>query len=287
MRELLQRFQVIRPLVAVLLVVGLGSASPAPKSAEPEAIEVPFEMLPSNHMVVEVELNEEGPYRLIFDLGSPITLISSKAAKETGMIGNVSALALLFSTQQSHEIEAMTIGELTAEEVPVMVMDHPVVGALGRMLGKPIDGLVGHSFFARYKTTINYKTKKMTFTPVDAEVRDFFTELPNRMMSRDKVAERIVLEPAGLFGIVLEEEEPEAEDQESVILIKSVLENSPAALAGLKAGDQLKELDGRWTTSIADVYYAASKVDLMKTVPVIVIRDGEEIPFSMTVRPGI
>ena len=31
---------------------------------------VPFEMLPSNHMLVEARINEKGPYHLIFDLGA-------------------------------------------------------------------------------------------------------------------------------------------------------------------------------------------------------------------------
>ena len=33
---------------------------------------VPFEMLPTNHMLVEARINDKGPYHLIFDLGSPL-----------------------------------------------------------------------------------------------------------------------------------------------------------------------------------------------------------------------
>ena len=47
---------------------------------------MPFEMLASNHMVVEAKINGKGPYRLIFDLGAPITLLSNKAAEASGAI---------------------------------------------------------------------------------------------------------------------------------------------------------------------------------------------------------
>ena len=55
-------------------------------TAKGEVAVVPFEMLPSNHMVVEVKLNGKGPYRFIFDLGAPITLVSNKAADASGAI---------------------------------------------------------------------------------------------------------------------------------------------------------------------------------------------------------
>ena len=42
--------------------------------------------------------------------------------------------------------------------------------------------------------------------------------------------------------------------------ILKVLDGSPASRAGLTAGDVLCTIDGRWITSIADVYHAAAKV---------------------------
>ena len=46
---------------------------------------VPFEMLPTNHMLVEARINDKGPYRLIFDLGAPITLLSNRASEGSGV----------------------------------------------------------------------------------------------------------------------------------------------------------------------------------------------------------
>ena len=40
-----------------------------PDKAKTKAV-VPFEMLPTNHMLVEARINDKGPYHLIFDLGA-------------------------------------------------------------------------------------------------------------------------------------------------------------------------------------------------------------------------
>ena len=43
-------------------------------------------MLPSNHMLVRAMINGKGPYRLIFDLGHPITLLSNRASETSGVV---------------------------------------------------------------------------------------------------------------------------------------------------------------------------------------------------------
>ncbi len=37
-------------------------------------------------MVVRARINGKGPFRLIFDLGAPITLLSNQAAEASGVI---------------------------------------------------------------------------------------------------------------------------------------------------------------------------------------------------------
>ncbi|QDV37325.1 PDZ domain-containing protein [Tautonia plasticadhaerens] len=268
-------------LAASLALVGLGSARPA---VDPEAkVEVPFDLLPSNHMVVEVSLNGEGPYRLIFDVGSPVTLIGNSAAKESGIIDGNAPFAFLFAARGEAEVKTMQVGSLTTQDVPVIVMDHPVVKALGDILGKPIHGLVGHSFFARYKTTIDYQAETMAFEPVEHEIRDFLTDLPDRLMG-PKVARRIIVEPMALIGFALEDT---PEDGPRGVTIVSVLDDSPAARAGLRPGDVITSLDGRWTTSIPDTYTAASKVEPGLEIEVVIDRDGEEMKLEMTPTAGI
>ena len=61
------------------------TATAKPDKAKPIAV-VPFEMLPTNHMLVEARINGKGPYHLIFDLGAPVTLLSNRVSEATGVV---------------------------------------------------------------------------------------------------------------------------------------------------------------------------------------------------------
>ena len=54
------------------------------------------------------------------------------------------------------EVDKLQVGDLTTVKLPVIVLDHPVLKALEDMTGRHLDGLMGFTFFARYKTTIDY-----------------------------------------------------------------------------------------------------------------------------------
>src|SRR4051812_47962272 len=161
-------------------VLGLTYAL-ADEPAPPRKAVVPFEMLPTNHMVVTASLNGEGPFRLIFDLGAPITLLSNRAGERSGAVKGDPPRALLFSVRGEARVESLRIGDLSAKDVPVVILDHPALRALGGALGKPLDGILGYTFFARYRTTIDYQAKTMTFEPVEGEVKDLLKDLPNRL----------------------------------------------------------------------------------------------------------
>ena len=78
-----------QPLLAVFVAVFLTSA-PCPAQA-PEGktpVVVPFKLLPSRHMLLDVTVNGKGPYHLIFDTGAPLNLIGSRVAKESGLLKN-------------------------------------------------------------------------------------------------------------------------------------------------------------------------------------------------------
>jgi len=276
----------LRPLL-VLTTAALAGATiwlgpapaeePGPGAGEPARAR--FSMLPSNHMVLRAMLNGKGPYRLIFDLGAPITLLSNKAAEGSGAVDAKAPRSFLFSMRGEAEVRELRVGNLKAEKVPVVVFDHPALGVLSDVLGEPIDGIIGFTFFARYRTTIDYQKDEMTFAPVDFEVRDLMKDLPDRIAG-PKVARSRVLAPGGLWGLRLGEAEPDGRG----VRVAAVAPGSPAALAGLAAGDVLTAIDGRWTTSAHDVYAAAASVEPGREAPVAAVRDGKEI--ALNVRPA-
>ena len=273
---------IFAPMICLIAALGAGLALRANQEPRPSAAGavVPFEMLPSNHMVIRVKLNGKGPYRLIFDVGSPITLLSSKAAVESKAVAADAPKSMLFGMRGEGEVQTLEMGDLKAKSVPVIVMDHPAIKALGEALGRPLHGIIGYTFFAQYKTTIDYQKKTMTFVPVAFKARNLMKDLPERMMG-PRVATKRVLAPQGFWGLTLGDPSGQG------VLVKSVAAGSPAEVSGLKAGDLLTTLDGRWTTTVADAYAAAAGVAPGTPAAVVVVRDGKKMALSVSPRDGI
>ncbi len=66
-----------------------------------------------------------------------------------------------------------------------------------------------------------------------------------------------------------------------------MLAGSPAEAAGLKAGDRLLTIDGRWTDTLVDLYTAAGYVKPGATAPVVVQRDGKEMTLKVKPASGL
>jgi hypothetical protein len=257
-------------------------APPEKTAAKTKAV-VPFVMLPTNHMLVEARINGKGPFRLLFDLGAPITLLSNRASEAADVVKPDAPRAFIFGMRGEAVVERLEIGELVVAKLPVIVLDHPVLKALSEATDREIDGLVGFTFFARYKTTIDYHGHQMTFEPIDYQVRDLIKDLPERLLA-PKLAQQKFLAPAGLWGLKLGE--PSGSFNSPGIPIVKVRRGSPADRAGLKAGDILNTLDGRWTTSIPDVFRAAAAVAPGRVVDVVIRRGEEEITLRVVPASG-
>jgi membrane-associated protease RseP (regulator of RpoE activity) len=266
----------MRYLAALVLGIAV-TCCPAGRADTPEVkpVAVPFEMLITRHMAVQVKINGKGPYRVIFDTGAPITLISSKVAKESGLAKDsgtsIFGLGSLFGGVSPTKAKSIRIGDLEAKDVPVIIMDHPTVGVLASVLG-PIEGIVGFPFFSRYRMTLDYQAKELTFVPNGYQSKDVLEMMMNSVMGSSAPEPRR-LSPAGLWGFKIAKEE---NDEEAGVKITEVAKGGPAAKAGLQAGDRLLILDDRWTDSINDCYAAASAAPVGVEVMVLVKRDGVE-----------
>lgn len=272
----------VAALVLGSALAPIGAGQPAPPKAAAKAV-VPFVMLPTNHMLVEAKINGKGPYRLIFDLGAPITLLSNRASEASGVVDADAPRAFLFGMRGEAQIDRLEAGELKAEKLPAVVFDHPVLTALGDVIGRRIDGIMGFTLFARYRTTIDYETHKMTFEPVDYRVRDLLKDLPDRMLG-PKVARERVLSPLGVWGLKLGR--PTGGLDDPGVPVAAVVEDSPAHRGGLKPGDVITTLDGRWTATVADVFAAAADAEPGHPAEVVILRDGKEMTLSVTPADG-
>ncbi len=253
--------------------------APAPVKVETKAV-IPFEVLSTNHMLVKARINGKGPYHLVFDLGAPITLLNNRVSEASGVIKANAPRSILFGMRGEAEIDKLQVGELTVKRLPVIIFDHPLLNALEKIAHRQIDGLMGFTFFARYRTTIDYHAREMTFEPIDYQVHDLLKELPDRLLS-PKVARRRILVPAALYGLRLGA--PASSLDSPGVLIAEVFPDSPAARAGFKPGDLMVALDDRWTTSLADVFDAAAEIKPGRPVSAVIRRGGKE--QTLTIHP--
>src|SRR5215510_7697490 len=168
---------------------------------------------------------DKGPYKLIFDTGAPITLMNNKVAKESGLLKGVSRpLISLFGSMGDVKVPEMEVGGQKLQNTVAIVMDHPTVEAISKAFG-PIEGIVGFPFFARFKMTLDYQAKTMTFVPSGFDPPDAMQALMKSLMAVDKPEVR-VLAPAGQWGFRVQKGD---DDEEAGVTVKDVLAGSPAA----------------------------------------------------------
>jgi hypothetical protein len=274
--------KMLRATSLILLIAFFAPAAEEKGEKKPsKPVIVPFELLKSGHMAVQVMVNDTGPYLLIFDTGAPMSLVNNKLAKDSGLFkGKATTPFTMFGSQGNVKIKKLSVGEQSAEDVEAIVMDHPTVDALGKALDKPLYGIVGFPFFARFKLTLDYKAKTMTLVPSGYKPPDIMKAMTVALMGSGAKT----LAPAGQFGLIATKE---TGDEEAGVDIKEVLANSPAAKGGVKRGDRLLTLDGRWTDSMTDLFEAASLVILGETVELKVKRGEKTLTLKVKPSEGI
>ena len=256
-----------------------------PAKKEPaKKIVVPFELLKTQHMVINVKVNGKGPYRLIFDTGAPDSIVSGKIYKDAGLVAKGGGLIPIFGSRGQTKIKEIEIGDLKAENVSATVLDHPTITAISAFVG-PIDGIIGFTFYSRYTLSIDYEKKLMTFQPGKYEPGDVMEAMMKRFTAPKSVHDAPkILAPAGLLGIRVEKSK---DDEADGVTVKDVLAGSAAAAAGFKTGDRLLTLDGRWTDTVNDCYIAAGMLRPGTATSAQVLRDGKKMQLKVTVRAGL
>lgn len=272
----------------VLAAVVLGAA-PCPAQAPPtKPVVVPFKLLPSRHMLLDVTINGKGPYHLIFDTGAPLNLIGSRVGKEAGLLKGGRSAGLGFGLfgggMNQVEVGTLGVGDAIADKLPAVVMDHPTVRLISDAFKDeygPIEGIVGFPFFGRFATTIDYQAKQLTMTPTDYKPGDYLNDLTQTLTKAiDRKSEPRIVGAAGLWGFAIEKL---SDDTDPGVTVGKVFTDTPASAAGLKPGDRILTLDGRWTDTVADAYLAASLVRPGRAAKLVIKRDDQQ--KTLTVMP--
>src|SRR5262245_60322465 len=175
----------IQTVLILLVAPALAFAQDdAKKKDPPKKYVVPFELIKTQHMVVSVKVNGKGPYRLVFDTGAPDSLLSTKVAKEAELFGKDHKrpfFAPFGSMGQAKDIE-IRLGDVKATKITATVLDHPTVDAIAKFVG-PIEGILGFTFYARYKMSINYEKSELTFEENTYEPGDVMKVMMEKMLT--------------------------------------------------------------------------------------------------------
>jgi len=108
-------------------------------------------------------------------------------------------------------------------------------------------------------------------------------DLMASMMKIEEKNKPRVVSPAGLWGFAVEKEKS---DEAEGVTVKTIFADGAAAKGGLKVGDRVLTIDGRWTDSLGDTILAASLIKPGKAVAVSVKRDGKEVKLTITPTTG-
>jgi S1-C subfamily serine protease len=76
-------------------------------------------------------------------------------------------------------------------------------------------------------------------------------------------------------------------DNASGVVVKEVFKGSAADSAGIRAGDRILTIDGRWTDSVVELFETAAMMKPGQAVPVKLLRDGKEMKVNLTPSKGL
>lgn len=211
---------------------------------ELDAVALPFEILGDGKIVVtgragDASDRQAPPLTLILDTGATKTVLFTKVLdRSRGSRGwpQVHGLSAptLYGSENAYVTRIPRLAaaggddEAAADGVDAVVMESDLEQALSQAIRRPVDGLLGYSFLRRFRVTIDYPHRILWLEPVP--------------VGRDQ--RRYEYSHVGV----------QIERRDGVLRVVAVAEQSPAARAGIAAGDELAGIDG----------VAAAKLDVIE-----------------------
>lgn len=269
-----------------LLLPGIALGQATPKVAG-EPTPVPFKLSRTQHVVIRVKIDGKGPFNFVVDTGCPVLVISTEAAKKAGLASEkgVGVIGKL-------EFE----GGLSLDKVKARVETPFQIEGMNSMglPGVELHGLMGYTVLAKYKIEIDLSRERMIWTPLAFDPPGFDKmrlkegaganiEIMGSML---KILSRLSglkpgppAQPRGFVGV-------EIEQIGDTPTIKSVLDGSPAAVAGVKAGDQLHVINGKTVASVAEAMSAVSELRSGQNVDLAILRGGEKMNLKLKTGDG-
>jgi hypothetical protein len=289
-------------LVLMLAALAEADAPPEPRGKAADAgrsYQVPYRLTDTNHFLVRVRINGKGPFNFLVDTGAPALYVATETARKVGLKPSDDAF---WTPVARLDFE----GGAFLRDVQARVEDpFQLVGmnALG-LPGASIDGILGFTMLARFKIELDPTRDRMTWTRLDFEPPDpraprrrpgdrppAEMQAMNALGPLAKVAAALMgrqpeveLFPRGFLGIMLDDV-GQRQDQAAGLRVSCVLGGSPAARAGVRAGDRIVRVDDHDVAGLNDLRAAVASVRRGDRVRLAVRRDRPD-PLTLTVIAG-
>ncbi len=288
-----------RRLAWLGLCLALASLLPAPACARDAAIgrsyRIPYRITDTNHFLVRLRINGKGPFNFLVDTGAPALYISTETARKVGLDPDPDEFWTPVD-RIDFEGGARLDGIKGRVEDPFQLVG---MNALG-LPGASIDGILGFTVLARFRIELDLTKDRMVWTRLDFEPKDppvpprgargrppTEIQAMNALGPLAKVAALLVgkqpeeqLHPRGFLGLELAE-------AEGAVRVSGVLADSPAAKAGVQAGDRLVRLGDRGVATLAAARKAVAELQAGKDVTLTVRRGETTHDLTLTAGEGL
>jgi predicted aspartyl protease len=152
-------------IVCLFMIVFTQLARPQTK---PDAVEVPFKFERSS-VVVQVKVNDKGPYNMLLDTGAEQCAVDLKTAKELELkltpIGDGKVVATgkkensIFLTK----LPQIEIGSVTGKDLLAAAVDF---SKISQRIGTPVHGALGYNFLKNRIVQFDYPKRVVRFYSV-------------------------------------------------------------------------------------------------------------------------
>jgi len=142
-----------------LVVVLASAAMHAEARAEPRRIEAGFTS-PKHQVVVKVKLGKQGPFSMLLDTGTHLSVIDAALARRLRALHEGEGTGVEPIRDFERAMYDLRLGGLRADSVPAEALD---LGKISERLGTHIDGVLGYSFLEGRIVQIDYRRRRVNF----------------------------------------------------------------------------------------------------------------------------
>lgn len=281
-------FRYLGFLSLALLLIPVYGQAPAKKKAG-KTYDVPYRLTDTQHVLLKAKINGQGPFNFIVDTGAPILFVATSVGQKVGL-----KVEKGWATLERFEMEGGVVQEKVKcrVETPFQLEGMNGMG----LAGAELHGMIGYTVLARYKMEFDFTRDKMRWTELNfkppapqpvgikAGGDQLGLELIGSLMkflgflSGAKANPDLV--PRGFMGI-------EFKESAAGLTVTTVLANSPADKAGIKAGDRILQVDESNVPTSKALLRQVSQLAAGQTARLLIQRGEKKEEISVCTGEGL